>query len=98
MLLNWIFFLNLGMGLVSLERVFPLTLGSNIGTTVTGILASLSGSSKTLMYSLQIALCHTLFNVTGNFFKPNELLWTFFFYRPFSIDMFRSFWYHFQDF
>jgi len=28
-----------GMGLVSLERVFPLILGSNIGTTITGILA-----------------------------------------------------------
>lgn len=26
-----------GLGLVSIERVFPLTLGSNIGTTVTGM-------------------------------------------------------------
>ena len=25
-----------GLGMVTLERVFPLTLGSNIGTTVTG--------------------------------------------------------------
>ena len=25
-----------GLGLVSIERVFPLTLGSNIGATVTG--------------------------------------------------------------
>ena len=54
-----------GMGLVSIERVYPLTLGSNIGTTFTGILASLSGPAKTLKYSLQIALCHTLFNVSG---------------------------------
>ncbi|CAF0771665.1 unnamed protein product [Brachionus calyciflorus] len=54
-----------GLGVVSLERLFPLTLGSNLGTTVTGILASLSSSSKTLKYSLQIALCHTLFNITG---------------------------------
>jgi sodium-dependent phosphate cotransporter len=53
------------MGLVTLERVFPLTLGSNIGTTITGILASLSGPAKTLKYSLQIALCHSLFNVFG---------------------------------
>lgn len=54
------------MGLVSIERVFPLTLGSNIGTTITGILASLSGPGKTLKFSMQIALCHTLFNITGN--------------------------------
>lgn len=54
-----------GMGLVTLERVFPLTLGSNIGTTVTGILASISGPTKTLKFSLQIALCHTLFNICG---------------------------------
>lgn len=54
-----------GLGLVKIERLFPLTLGSNLGTTVTGILASLSASSRTLKYSLQIALCHTLFNITG---------------------------------
>ena len=28
-----------GLGLVTIERVFPIILGSNIGTTVTGILA-----------------------------------------------------------
>ena len=53
------------MNLVTLERVFPLTLGSNLGTTVTGILASISGPPKTLKSSLQIALCHLLFNLTG---------------------------------
>lgn len=56
-----------GMGLVSLERVFPLTLGSNVGTTVTGILAAFSASASTLKYSLQIALCHSLFNVSGTY-------------------------------
>ena len=54
-----------GLGLVKLERLFPLTIGSNLGTTVTGILASLSANSRTLRYSLQIALCHSLFNITG---------------------------------
>ncbi|RNA23097.1 Sodium-dependent phosphate transport 2B [Brachionus plicatilis] len=54
-----------GMGIVSLERLFPLTLGSNLGTTITGILASLSSSSTTLKDSIQIALCHSLFNITG---------------------------------
>lgn len=54
-----------GMGVVSLERLFPLTLGSNLGTTITGILASFSSSPKTLKNSIQIALCHSLFNITG---------------------------------
>jgi sodium-dependent phosphate cotransporter len=54
-----------GMGLVDLDRVFPLALGANIGTTITGILAALSAPSDTLKPSLQIAFCHTLFNITG---------------------------------
>lgn len=53
-----------GMGLVSIDRVFPMVLGSNIGTTVTGILAALSSSTNTKL-SLQIAFCHTFFNLTG---------------------------------
>ncbi len=65
--LNILFFKLVGLGAVSLERVFPLILGSNIGTTITGILAALSVSSKTLQYSLQIALAHTLFNISGMF-------------------------------
>jgi solute carrier family 34 (sodium-dependent phosphate cotransporter) len=54
-----------GLGLIEIDRVFPLVLGSNIGTTVTGILASFSVSSQSFPVALQIALCHTLFNVTG---------------------------------
>lgn len=53
-----------GLGLVELERVFPMVLGANLGTTVTGILAALSASSNAKI-SLQIALCHTVFNLTG---------------------------------
>ena len=34
-----------GMGIVSIERIFPLTLGSNIGTTITGLLAALASST-----------------------------------------------------
>jgi len=60
-----IFFKMVGLGVVKLESVFPLILGSNIGTTITGILAALSVSSKTLQYSLQIALAHTIFNISG---------------------------------
>lgn len=56
-----------GLGLVDLERIFPLTLGSNIGTTLTGILAAFASSggnsSKaklSQLFSLQIALCNNL--------------------------------------
>lgn len=40
-----------------------MVLGSNIGTTFTGILAAFGSSN--LSISLQIALCHTLFNISG---------------------------------
>ena len=54
----------IGVGVVSLERAFPLTLGANIGTTATGILAALASSSN-LDKALQIALCHLYFNISG---------------------------------
>ncbi|XP_059156708.1 sodium-dependent phosphate transport protein 2B-like isoform X2 [Physella acuta] len=54
-----------GVGIVSIERMYPMTLGSNIGTTVTGILAAMSTRGKYLPQALQIALCHLLFNVTA---------------------------------
>lgn len=54
-----------GIGVIQLERVYPLTLGSNIGTTTTGILASLAASSDRLKPAIQIALCHLCFNVFG---------------------------------
>lgn len=54
-----------GVGVISLDRMYPLTLGSNIGTTATGVLAALSQSSDTLENSMQIALCHLFFNISG---------------------------------
>lgn len=54
-----------GMGVISLSRVYPLTLGANIGTTTTAILASMAAEGKSLHPSLQIALCHFFFNITG---------------------------------
>jgi len=50
-----------GAGIVKLEKVFPVTLGANIGTTVTALLASLAGDSR----GLTIALVHLLFNIAG---------------------------------
>lgn len=54
-----------GVGVISLERVYPLTLGSNIGTTTTSVIAAMAAPPEQLRYTLQIALCHFFFNVTG---------------------------------
>ncbi|CAF2966708.1 unnamed protein product [Rotaria sp. Silwood2] len=55
-----------GLGVITIERVYPFTIGSNIGTTITGIMAALTATSeKDLRNSLQIALCHTFFNIIG---------------------------------
>eukprot|EP00543_Licmophora_paradoxa_P004452 CAMPEP_0202444632 /NCGR_PEP_ID=MMETSP1360-20130828/3631_1 /ASSEMBLY_ACC=CAM_ASM_000848 /TAXON_ID=515479 /ORGANISM="Licmophora paradoxa, Strain CCMP2313" /LENGTH=582 /DNA_ID=CAMNT_0049060661 /DNA_START=88 /DNA_END=1836 /DNA_ORIENTATION=- len=51
-----------GMGVLQLEAMLPLTLGANIGTTVTALLAALVSDS---INSLQVALAHLFFNITG---------------------------------
>ncbi|KAI5626789.1 sodium-dependent phosphate transport protein 2A, partial [Silurus asotus] len=55
----------IGLGVISLERAYPLTLGSNIGTTTTAILAALASPGDKLSAACQIALCHFFFNVFG---------------------------------
>ncbi len=50
-----------GAGVVKLEKVFPIALGANIGTTVTALMASLAGDPR----GLTIALVHLLFNIAG---------------------------------
>jgi len=52
-----------GMNIISLERMYPLTLGSNIGTTTTGLLAAMAASGEKLQPALQIALVHLFFNI-----------------------------------
>ena len=55
-----------GIGLIEVESVYPLFLGSNIGTTVTAILAALTQSgSDTFKNTIQGALIHLFFNVIG---------------------------------
>ncbi|XP_035689341.1 sodium-dependent phosphate transport protein 2B-like [Branchiostoma floridae] len=53
------------VGVLHLERCYPLTLGANIGTTATAILASLTNDGQDLKNSLQLALCHFFFNISG---------------------------------
>lgn len=54
-----------GAGLLSLERAFPITLGANVGTTVTALLATLAVSGPNAEFGVQIALVHLLFNLSG---------------------------------
>ncbi len=51
----------IGAGIVPLESAFAATLGANIGTTVTALLASMTGSPQ----AVTVALVHLLFNVSG---------------------------------
>ena len=52
-------------GVLRLEQAFPVTLGANVGTTVTSFLAALAVSGPNATAGLEIALVHLLFNLTG---------------------------------
>ncbi len=56
-----------GIGLLEVETVYPLFLGSNIGTTSTGMLSALAtnGTQQNLEDALTIAFVHLFFNVFG---------------------------------
>lgn len=49
-------------GVITLQNAYPVTLGANLGTTVTALLASLATDRPE---GLVIALVHTLFNISG---------------------------------
>jgi solute carrier family 34 (sodium-dependent phosphate cotransporter) len=51
-----------GAGILTLKNAYPVTLGANVGTTVTALLASVAADSPE---ALTIALVHTLFNLFG---------------------------------
>ena len=54
-----------GAGLLRLEQAFPVTIGANIGTTVTALVAAMAVSGPNAAAGLQIALVHLLFNLSG---------------------------------
>ncbi len=51
----------IGAGIIPLEPAFAATLGANVGTTVTALLASLTGNPA----AVTVALVHLLFNLSG---------------------------------
>ena len=49
-------------GVITLRNAYPVTLGANVGTTITALLAALAASRPE---ALTIALLHTVFNVVA---------------------------------
>jgi solute carrier family 34 (sodium-dependent phosphate cotransporter) len=52
-------------GIFSLAQVYPFTLGANVGTTITAILAATAVVGPLAPLAMQIAVVHLLFNVLG---------------------------------
>lgn len=72
-----------GAGILRLEQIFPYTLGANIGTTITALLASLVTGTHA---PLAVALGHLLFNIFGII-----IIWPFESIRTIPIKMARWF-------
>jgi len=51
-----------GAGILTIEQIFPYTLGANIGTTVTAMLASLATGN---IAAITVAFAHLCFNLFG---------------------------------
>jgi len=54
-----------GSGVFRLKQIYPFTLGANIGTTVTALLAATAISGDHAVLALQIALVHFLYNCSA---------------------------------
>ena len=52
-----------GAGVFNLRQVYPFTLGANVGTTITALLAATSITGPTAAVAMQIAVVHLLFNL-----------------------------------
>lgn len=52
-----------GTGVLKVRDVYPFTLGANIGTCVTALLAATAVSGEFAAFALQIALVHLSFNI-----------------------------------
>lgn len=51
-----------GAGIFTLAQVYPFTLGANIGTPITALLAATAVTGEYEFFALQIALVHLLYN------------------------------------
>ncbi|MCL6271631.1 Na/Pi symporter [Sansalvadorimonas sp. 2012CJ34-2] len=54
-----------GNGLFKLKEIYPFTLGANIGTCITALLAATAVEGSMADHALQIALVHLTFNISA---------------------------------
>jgi len=54
-----------GSGAIGMRQIYPFTLGANIGTCVTALLAATAFTGAESIPALEIALVHLLFNLVG---------------------------------
>ncbi|RLU02023.1 Na/Pi symporter [Ketobacter sp.] len=54
-----------GSGVFSLRQIYPFTLGANIGTCITALLAATAVTGANAIFALQVALVHLIYNVLG---------------------------------
>ncbi|WP_237485555.1 Na/Pi symporter [Vibrio hippocampi] len=57
-----------GSGTLKVRDVYPFTLGANIGTCITGLLAATAVTGANAAFALQIALVHLVFNILATLF------------------------------
>ena len=52
-------------GILKLEQAFPITIGANVGTTITAMGAALAVSGPNALAGVEIAIVHLFFNLSG---------------------------------
>lgn len=57
-----------GTGVLKVREVYPFTLGANIGTCITALLAATAVTGEYAVFALQIALVHLTFNILATVF------------------------------
>jgi len=57
-----------GTGVLKVRDVYPFTLGANIGTCITALLAATAVTGEYAVFALQIALVHLTFNILATVF------------------------------
>ncbi len=53
------------VGVITLRQAFPVTIGANLGTTITALMASLAVSGPNAQAGIEIALTHLCFNLAA---------------------------------
>ncbi|MGB3725455.1 MAG: Na/Pi symporter [Glaciecola sp.] len=64
-----------GNGIVTARAIYPFTLGANIGTTITAVIAALSITGPNANLALQIAFVHFSYNVLAVLFIYGIKYW-----------------------